>query len=182
MKKIPIINQIIKDKKKELKINQIEFSEILQKSLTTIKRYDSGFPIPLDTLKIICDKLNLDILELLKKQLLENNFYKTKYYSELITKFDQIEETSEKLKDKNTLNPVKDKLMERLCDIFIFYYKNKKVIDFDIKFFNDKYYIKDKNGKTLEVFTIMQATELIKHFEDFTTFFIFKCRQENLNK
>ena len=50
MNKIPIINQIIKDKRKEKKITQSEFSKIINKSLATVKRYDTGDIIPENTL------------------------------------------------------------------------------------------------------------------------------------
>ena len=42
MNKIPIINQIIKDKRKKLKLNQSDFSNLINKSLGTVKRYDTG--------------------------------------------------------------------------------------------------------------------------------------------
>lgn len=177
MKKIPIINQIIKDKKKELKINQVEFAEILQKSLSTIKKYDSGFPIPLDTLKIICDKLGLDLIDLFIEQQIENELSNTNFYSDLILKYIQAKQIYQEL-NKNEL------LRGWLSDIFWAYYTrtNKDLKFIKVEYFNNKYYVKDSNDKTLDIFSESQATELVNHFKDYIDYFIFKCQKENLNK
>ena len=185
MKKIPIINQIIKDKKKELKINQIEFSEILQKSLSTIKKYDSGFPIPLDTLKIICDKLGLSIMDLIFKQSQENEKNNTSFYCEMLEKFSALSiDDYDKFFQSDSETFKKEILRHDLFKIILEFYPFKEKIKdgFDVIYFNDKYFIKDFNGDVLDAFTVTQATELINHFRDYMNYFIFKCQKENLNK
>lgn len=91
MKKIPIINQIIKDKRKELKITQEEFKNIINKGIATIKRYDTGDIIPENTLILICDKLTLSLPNLCLKQQEENKKDNTNFYSELIKKYTELD-------------------------------------------------------------------------------------------
>lgn len=98
MKKIPIINQIIKDKRKEKKITQEEFTKIINKSIATVKRYDAGDMIPENTLILICKKLGLNLYDLLKAQIYQNEneddtfvdtpFEETGFYYELIKKIE----------------------------------------------------------------------------------------------
>jgi transcriptional regulator with XRE-family HTH domain len=182
MKKIPIINQIIKDKKKELKINQVEFAELLQKSLSTIKKYDSGFPIPLDTLIIISNKLGLDLVELVSSQLQENTINGTDYYTEIIKK------DLHNKKDSLIGQQLQSEALEiRLQSLFEFYILTKeKPPIFDIKghinFSDGKFFIKDDNKQTVFMFTEKQVTELTEHIKDYIDYFIFKCQKENLNK
>lgn len=185
MNKIPIINQIIKDKKKELKINQVEFSEILQKSLSTIKRYDSGFPIPLDTLKIICDKLGLNLRDLFIQQVEENKKDNTAYYSDLINKEKKLE-LKISLTAENIYKIVATE--KKLSYLFSAYHLKENDLDNEIKlnighFANgDKYHIKNDKEETLYIFTDEQASELIEHIEGYIDYFIFKCQKENLKK
>lgn len=87
MDKIPVINQIIKDKRKELKITQEDFTKIINKGISTVRRYDTGDIIPENTLILICDKLNLNFYDLLKKQIEENRKFKIKNYDKLILKY-----------------------------------------------------------------------------------------------
>ena len=75
MKKIPVINQIIKDKRKEMKITQQDFTKLINKAISTIRRYDTGDIIPENTLILICDKLGLYIQDLLQEQKRENIKY-----------------------------------------------------------------------------------------------------------
>lgn len=177
MNKIPLINQIIKDKKKELKINQSEFAKMLKKSLSTIKRYDSGSIIPLDTLIITCDILNLDITDLLKSQMIDNEFNKTKYYWDIIISYHDIIKTTTKSQQNN------DDIQNYLSLILRFHLKmqGKKTDNFSIKISNNKYYIKD-GDKTLSTFTPKQATEFTNFITEYIEFFIFKCQNKNLTK
>ena len=39
---MPAINDIIKNKRKQLKITQEEFTKIINKSIATVRRYDTG--------------------------------------------------------------------------------------------------------------------------------------------
>jgi transcriptional regulator with XRE-family HTH domain len=87
MKKIPIINQIIKDKRKELKITQQDFTKIINKAISTVRRYDTGDIIPENTLILICDKLNLSIHDLANKQNEENKSSNLNYYNDFVTKY-----------------------------------------------------------------------------------------------
>ena len=87
MKRIPIINQIIKDKRKELKITQEEFKNIINKGIATIKRYDTGDIIPENTLILICDKLTLSIAKLCLMQDEENKRDNTSFYQNIINKY-----------------------------------------------------------------------------------------------
>lgn len=102
MKKIPIINQIIKDKRKELKITQEDFTKIINKGIATVRRYDTGYIITENTLILISDKLNLDIFDLLEQQKKENQKNNTDFYSELIEKYfyKNIENIDNSLKNK----------------------------------------------------------------------------------
>lgn len=95
MNKIPVINQIIKDKRKSKKINQSDFAKLINKSTGTVKRYDTGDLIPENTLILICDKLGLNLTTLIFKQIEENqneDFEGTPYeengfYYDLIKKY-----------------------------------------------------------------------------------------------
>lgn len=87
MKKIPIINQIIKNKRKELKITQEDFTKIINKAISTVRRYDTGDIISENTLILICSALDLSIIDLVSAQEEENKHDNTNYYGELIEKY-----------------------------------------------------------------------------------------------
>lgn len=87
MKKIPIINQIIKNKRKELKITQEDFTKIINKAISTVRRYDTGDIISENTLILICSALDLNIIDLVSAQEEENKHDNTNYYGELIEKY-----------------------------------------------------------------------------------------------
>lgn len=97
MNKIPVINQIIKDKRKSKKINQSDFAKLINKSTGTVKRYDTGDLIPENTLILICDKLGLHLPTLIIKQIEENEntdfdgtpFEENGFYYELIKKYER---------------------------------------------------------------------------------------------
>lgn len=91
MNKIPVINQAIKEKRKELKITQIEFSKMINKSLGTVKRYDTGDLIPENTLILMCDKLGIYFYDLLIIQKVSNEKYQNTYYSDIIEKAEKKE-------------------------------------------------------------------------------------------
>lgn len=86
MKKIPIINQAIKDRRKELKITQEDFTKIINKSIATVRRYDTGDIIPENTLILICDKLGIYFYDLLIIQKTSNEKDNYTYYSDIIEK------------------------------------------------------------------------------------------------
>lgn len=181
MKKIPYINQVIKDRKKELKINQVEFSEILQKSLSTIKKYDSGSPIPLETLKMICDKLSFNISELLVKQEESNKENDTNYYQDLIDK-NNIE--LRKLFSSMSKNPeeylsLADSISEYMR-IFVSPYSKKKYI---CEYENEKFYIKElSSGISFIALNFSQAEKLVKDTRHYFEYLLFLIQGENLKK
>ena len=177
MNKIPVINQIIKDKRKKLKLTQNNFAEIINKSPTTVKRYDTGDIIPQNTLLLICDKLGLDLIDLFIEQQTENQTTNSSFYSDLILKYIQVKQAYQEF-NKNEL------LRGWLFDILLPYYtrQEKELKDFRVEYFNNKYYIKGSNNETLDIFTESQATELVNHFKDYIDYFIFKCQKENLTK
>ena len=177
MNKIPIINQIIKDKRKKLKLTQNNFAEIINKSPTTVKRYDTGDIIPQNTLLLICDKLGLDLIDLFIEQQTENQTTNSSFYSDLILKYIQAKQIYQEL-NKNEL------LRGWLFDILLPYYtrQEKELKDFRVEYFDNRYYIKGSNDETLDIFSESQATELVNHFKDYIDYFIFKCQKENLNK
>ena len=147
MNKIPIINQIIKDKRKSKKINQSDFAKLINKSTGTVKRYDTGDLIPENTLILICDKLGLHLPTLIIKQIEENEntdfdgtpFEENGFYYELIKKYEhssffydnEFKELSEKIK----------KLYSLLYDTFYH--------DDDMNFINDNFIVKCDDYETI---------------------------------
>lgn len=182
MSKIPIINQIIKDKRKKIKLTQNDFANLINKSPTSVKRYDTGDIIPLNTLIIISNKLGLDLVELVSSQLQENTINGTDYYTEIIKK------DLHNKKDSLIGQQLQSEALEiRLQSLFEFYILTKeKPPIFDIKghinFSDGKFFIKDDNKQTVFMFTEKQVTELTEHIKDYIDYFIFKCQKENLNK
>lgn len=175
MSKIPIINQIIKDKRKKLKLTQNEFAKIINKSPTTVKRYDTGDIIPQNTLILICDKLELDLIDLFIEQQTENETSNTNFYDILISKYIQSNQIEEKLTENEAI-------LDWLFDILIPYYTKKNLEEFSVEYSDNKYYVKGSNNETLNIFTEKQVTELTEHIKDYIDYFIFKCQKENLNK
>lgn len=177
MNKIPVINQIIKDKRKKLKLTQNDFAEIINKSIGTVKRYDTGDIIPQNTLLLICDKLGLDLVDLFIDQQIQNQADNSSFYSDLILKYIQAKQIYQEL-NKNEL------LRGWLFDILLPYYtrQEKELKDFRVEYFDNKYYIKGSDNKTLDIFSESQATELVNNFKSYIDYFIFKCQKENLNK
>lgn len=88
-REIPIINLLVKEKRKKLKITQEAFTKIINKSIATVRRYDTGDIIPENTLILICDKLNLSIYELAIEQKKENLEKGIDNYSEFVKKYDK---------------------------------------------------------------------------------------------
>lgn len=115
MNKMPVINQVIKNKRKEKKITQLEFSKMINKSLGTVKRYDTGDLIPENTLYLICSVLGLNFYDLIITQDLENNTGKSLYYNELIKKH---------FRDEKDLNKDYEEKCKFLGDIFNAFYEN----------------------------------------------------------
>lgn len=130
MKKIPIINQIIKDKRKEMKITQQEFTNLINKAISTVRRYDTGDIIPENTLILICDILNLSISQLAIKQAEENDIVKTNYYQELINKY-VIAETTEFLDSTKLIE-------KKVYKEKNFSSKNEKIESIDLKYYGDQ--------------------------------------------
>lgn len=140
---MPVINQIIKDKRKEKKITQLEFSKLINKSLGTVKRYDTGDLIPENTLILICNKFGLNLYELIQAQILQNEsdidltgtpFEETGFYYELTKKY-EFGENSEDFKEDT-------KKIELLYSLFYnsFYHDTDKIFtEKDFKAFVDSY-------------------------------------------
>lgn len=116
MKKIPIINQTIKNRRKELKITQEEFKNIINKGIATIKRYDTGDIIPENTLILICDKLSLSITDLCLKQKKENESENTNFYQEIIKKY-------AKALEKKAIPELYKKYVEKICREIVLLYE-----------------------------------------------------------
>lgn len=182
MSKIPIINQIIKDKRKKIKLTQNDFANLINKSPTSVKRYDTGDIIPLNTLILICNKLGLDIIELFSTQLQQNLNESTNFYTEIIKK--DIHNKKDSLIGKQLQS---EALTLQLQTIFEFYILTKdkppifEIVN-HISFNEGNYFIKDDDKQTLFVFTEKQVTELTEHIKDYIDYFIFKCQKENLTK
>ena len=177
LKIMPVINQIIKDKRKELKITQEKFAIIINKSPTTVKRYDTGDLIPENTLILICEKLNLSIEKLIKIQESNNKFNETDFYIDLINKI------------KNS-NIHKNFLISEKIDIksivgrleFIyksFNYLSKDFIKAEYK--NNRFYIFN-NTEVLDILTLAQADKLINDMQEYFEFKTERLRKEKLNK
>lgn len=174
---IPAINQIIKDKRKELKITQEKFAIIINKSPTTVKRYDTGDIIPENTLILICEKLNLDKFLLLEEQEKQNKLQETIFYKELINKNYVFLELENALKNANLKH---NNFIEQLEFIYkSFNYTSKDFIKAEYK--NDRFYIFDKT-EVLDILTIEQADKFINDMQEYFEFKTERLRKEKLNK
>lgn len=170
LKIIPVINLIIKNKRKEIKVIQEEFAKIINKSATTVKRYDTGDIIPENTLILICEKLNLDIDFLIKEQEEQNKLSGKKFYDDLIQK-----------NHKRIIFKELDKMRKnKLLNIYSTFYDT----DIDIKFKNNKYYIFDIFSEEIiiDIFTQEQARDFINDMQEYFEFKTERLRKEKLNK
>lgn len=154
MKKIPIINQIIKDKRKELKITQQEFTNLINKAISTVRRYDTGDIIPENILILICDKLNLNFYELLKEQINENKKNQSQDYDKLIKKYEQLLSFHEL---KKFVNEIEESHIDYLKKIFNFLYP----ILYDEFYYNLE--VINSNVENSKVETIKYITEIDTH-------------------
>ena len=178
MNKIPIINQIIKDKRKEKKITQAEFSKIINKSLGTVKRYDTGDIIPENTLILICDKLNIDLNKLAQEQIKENDLLNTNYYDDFIKKLIKAYETALDLKAIS--NKINEKKLENIYSSLI---SNSDIYPILVKYRDNKYYVTNtKNDDTIDILTSQETSELLKELQEYFEFKIEKRRKEKLNR
>lgn len=85
--KIPYINKVLKGERRKQGITQVEFANLIYKSLPTIKRYDTGGIIPESVLRQMCNVLEIDFIDLLRKQFRENNDKETCDYDDIIHKY-----------------------------------------------------------------------------------------------
>lgn len=139
---MPAINDIIKNKRKQLKITQEEFTKIINKSIATVRRYDTGDFIPDNTIILICDKLNIDIDFLIKEQNKQNELLKSFFYDDLINKF-----RNNKLEKKTTLSK-QIKITSTTLGLNIIYTAFNQLLDvldvptvIETIFKNDRYYV-----------------------------------------
>lgn len=158
MNKLPFINDTIKSQKQKLKLNQTEFANLIGKSLSTVKKYDIGYPIPEETLIKICDVLKIDFLPLLYYQSLSQN----ESYQNLILKY------SNKIKDFENKNNESElfKVAEELKKLYKnFYDKNYNNDTNIIKIDGTK---KELNYKIIDnrIFIIETSIPLLRQNED----------------
>lgn len=206
---MPAINDIIKNKRKQLKITQEEFTKIINKSIATVRRYDTGDFIPDNTIILICDKLNIDIDFLIKEQNKQNKLLKSSFYDDLINKL-----RNNKLEKKTTLSK-QIKITSTTLGLNIIYTAFNQLLDvlgvptiIKTIFKNDRYYIietliKKEDVKTLkelkninkqniekvlnyekilDILTQEQADKLINDMQEYFEFKTERLRKEKLNK
>lgn len=170
MNKIPVINQTIKDKRKELKITQTDFSKMINKSLGTVKRYDTGDIIPENTLILICEKLNLDIDFLIKEQEKQNEALHKEIYNDLITK-----------KTRNEISEVLDNLISQNLYLIYSAFYNYPVNIINIELKNNKFYIFN-DTVVIDILNDKEAKNLLKDMKEYFEFKTERLRKEKLNK
>ena len=207
MNKIPVINQIIKDKRKELKITQEDFTKIINKGISTVRRYDTGDIIPENTLILICDKLNLNFYDLLEKQKKENNELKTRNYQRLIHKnhakllfYDFKEALNKKTKQEREK---RDKLILSFNQLYSIFYdefywnlekinqkeilKNREyIMELDPK--EEKFLVKEiktfsnneKEEKYIDIFPVDNYENFFKELKDYFNVKLAIMRKETL--
>lgn len=206
---MPAINDIIKNKRKQLKITQEEFTKIINKSIATVRRYDTGDFIPDNTIILICDKLNIDIDFLIKEQNKQNELLKSFFYDDLINKF-----RNNKLEKKTTLSK-QIKITSTTLGLNIIYTAFNQLLDvldvptvIEVIFKNDRYYIIEtlikkedvkafkelkninkqniekvlNHEKVLDILTQEQADKLINDMQEYFEFKTERLRKEKLNK
>lgn len=86
-KKLPVINEIFKEKRKNKGITQEKLASLIFKSLGTVKRYDTGDTIPEGIIIKLCEILNMDFISLLALQETKNKLSQENFYENLITKY-----------------------------------------------------------------------------------------------
>lgn len=188
-KKIPIINQIIKDKRKELKITQGEFTKIINKSIATVRRYDTGDIIPNETIFLICGKLMLDILELIRKQDLENKTLNTRYYEDFIKRAGWGFLLYDKKQKKSEHGEIKHNL-EKIFNMFFPTYNNSIIIkeeyrdkSIGIKAEMHIFKIIDSHeNKVLFILNFEEATSLFKDMREYFEFKFERIKKERLQR
>lgn len=116
MNKIPIINKIIKEARKEKGYTQPEFAHLINKGIATIRRYDAGSIIPHNTLILICDKLNLSFNDLREKQLQENKENNVNYYNNIM----EMTDIDKAISDINSLDKI-DLMVADMYNLFLSY-------------------------------------------------------------
>lgn len=90
-KDIPLINQIIKDKRKELRLTQSDFAKLINKSKVTVARYDTGDIIPENTLIICCEVLGISKNEIGLKGTSIKNVLESKNFNYYLVYFKEQE-------------------------------------------------------------------------------------------
>lgn len=86
-KKLPVINEVFKEKRKNKGITQEKLASLIFKSLGTVKRYDTGDTIPEGIIIKLCEILNMDFISLLALQETKNKLNQENFYENLITKY-----------------------------------------------------------------------------------------------
>ena len=174
---MPVINQKIKEKRKELKIIQEDFTKMINKSIATVKRYDTGDIIPENTLILICDKLNLDMFSLIEEQKKQNELQKIIFYNDLIKKNSALLRLKKALEEKE----LKNKSFIRQLE-FIYKSFNYKIKDFiKVEYKNNRFYISNKND-VLDILTPKQAINFVEDLQEYFDFKTERLRKEKLNK
>lgn len=181
MNKIPIINQIIKDKRKEIKLNQSDFAKLINKSKVTVARYDTGDIIPENTLILICDKLNLDMDTLLNMQGHQNEINDTEYYKILLEKkredfLKNIISNGIPLLEGETL------IADRIEELFRFFISPNTRKEYTCEYKNEKFYIKTPD--CYDAFMILNSTQahnLLNDLGKYFEFLLYNINQEKLN-
>ncbi len=139
-KNIPYINQVIKETRKKKGLTQVQFAKMINKSTGTVKRYDTGDIIPENTLRVICNLLNIDFIDLLEMDYILNS-PKIDDYKEIIEKYIIYEETEEEkklfLEEERKIEELKEnRLIEEVLYLFenyynvYFHYENTKDVEF----------------------------------------------------
>ncbi len=176
MNKIPIINQIIKDTRKELKLNQSDFAKLINKSLPTIKKYDTGGIIPQNTLILICDILNLDYNDLILQQFEENKRKGSEFYEHLINEPIRLHKDSEWLESEQTKKI--ELLKKKLNLLYNFSECELEGLPFYSEYKNKRFYIKSfSDNEVIQILNINEVHNLIDEMSDFLEY-----RKYKLNK
>lgn len=196
MKKIPAINQFIKDKRKKLKITQEDFTKMINKSIATVRRYDTGDIIPENTLILICEKLEIWCMDLASLQEKENKKENTTFYSNFIKKNKLKVETKVNVEYPNHLGDKYIPFLEnkkneldisfKLTRIYNFFYNDKIIIETSTD--RNLFYITNtvsnhitgtEKNKILDVLTYEQAKKLVDDVKEYLEFKIEKIRRLN---
>lgn len=179
MEKIPILNKIIKNKRKKLNLTQPELAKLINKHTVTVNRYENGSIIPYDTLILICEKLNLDLFELLLEQLKENEKNTINFYDDVIIA--EGVHYNERIFDK--IYPMETEVILSTLEYyynFIFKFNLEKLFSCEYK--NNKFYVKEKNKiDPVLVLTTEQAQKLIYELQTFFDFQLYKINSEKNN-